>query len=360
MEGFHNELVKPGDWLAKLDLKDAYFLVPIHPSHQKYLQFYWQETLYQFHCLPFGLSCAPRTFTKLMKPAVALLRERGIHLIIYLDDLLILCDCPKALKIQVALIKDLFQSLGLLINEKKSQLIPTQEIVFLGLGVSTSQMEVSLPKEKLSQIQKEAKLLLSKTATTVQQVATFMGMTTAAKQAISIGPLFHRHLQALINRVVPLAASLEEVKQCYHEMVEISTEAKQELLWWNHQAQKYNGTPLIPRPPDMVIEMDASSLGWGATLKGPDLRTGGLWPVEERQMHINGLELLAASLAIQAFAKDQINISILVKTDNVSTRAYINHLGGTHSKIMNSLATQIWKWCIEWKICLTAEHLPAG
>ena len=40
-----------------------------------------------------------------MKPVVALLRERGIRLIIYLDDLLILCDCPKALKIQVALIK---------------------------------------------------------------------------------------------------------------------------------------------------------------------------------------------------------------------------------------------------------------
>ena len=54
MEGFHmiKDLVKPGDWLAKLDLKDAYFQVPIHPSHQKYLQFYWQETLYQFHCLP--------------------------------------------------------------------------------------------------------------------------------------------------------------------------------------------------------------------------------------------------------------------------------------------------------------------
>ena len=41
MEGFHmvKDLVKPGDWLAKLDLKDAYFLVPVDPSHQKYLQF---------------------------------------------------------------------------------------------------------------------------------------------------------------------------------------------------------------------------------------------------------------------------------------------------------------------------------
>ena len=41
-----------GDWLAKIDLKDAYFLVPVHPSHQKFLQFQWQDGLYKFQCLP--------------------------------------------------------------------------------------------------------------------------------------------------------------------------------------------------------------------------------------------------------------------------------------------------------------------
>ena len=36
MEGFHKvkDLVKPGDWLTKLDLKDAYFLMSIDPSLQ--------------------------------------------------------------------------------------------------------------------------------------------------------------------------------------------------------------------------------------------------------------------------------------------------------------------------------------
>ena len=248
--------------------------------------------------------------------------------------------------------------LGLLINEKKSQLDPSQEIVFLGLAISTTTMQVSLPKEKEARIQQEAKQLQAMSEVSVQKLAILVGRTTAAKQAIRVAPLFHRHLQALINRVVPLASSIEEVKQCYHQMVELSVEARQELVWWTQEMQEHNGAPLTMGTPDMVIESDASRLGWGATLKGQGLRTGGQWSTSEQEMHINCLELLAASLAIQTFAKKKRNIRILVRTDNISTRAYINHFGGTHSWQMNHLAMQIWKWCIERQIFLTAEHLP--
>ena len=41
MEGIHTlrEIVAEGEWLAKLDLKDAYFTVPIFQEHQEYLHF---------------------------------------------------------------------------------------------------------------------------------------------------------------------------------------------------------------------------------------------------------------------------------------------------------------------------------
>ena len=99
-----------------------------------------------------------------------------------------------------------------------------------------------------------------------------------------MAPLFHRHLQALINRVVPLASSIEEVKQFYHQMVELSVEARQELVWWTQEMQDHNGAPLTMGTPDMVIESDASRLGWGATLKGQGLRTGGQWSTNAHQL----------------------------------------------------------------------------
>ena len=70
-------LIQQGDWLLKLDLKDAYLSVPMCQEHQKYLKFQFQGQSYQFQALPFGLSSAPHMFTKLMKPLLALLGGWG-------------------------------------------------------------------------------------------------------------------------------------------------------------------------------------------------------------------------------------------------------------------------------------------
>ena len=42
------QLINPNDYMVKLDLKDAYLTVGIHPDSQKYLRFIWQSQTYQF------------------------------------------------------------------------------------------------------------------------------------------------------------------------------------------------------------------------------------------------------------------------------------------------------------------------
>ena len=54
-----------GDYAFKIDLQDAYFHLPIHPSSRKYLRFAFHNRVYQFQVLPFGLNTAPQVFTRL-------------------------------------------------------------------------------------------------------------------------------------------------------------------------------------------------------------------------------------------------------------------------------------------------------
>ena len=78
----------------------------------------------------------------------------------------------------------------------------------------------------------------------------------------------------------------------------------------------------------------------------------------ETSYHINYLELLAAFLALKSFASHRDSTSILLRLDNVTAIAFLNKMGGTHSRLLSSLALEIWNWCIDRRIVIHAEHLP--
>ena len=40
------DILKPGDYMTKADLKDAYFMVPVHQRHQNLTRFTWKSIAY--------------------------------------------------------------------------------------------------------------------------------------------------------------------------------------------------------------------------------------------------------------------------------------------------------------------------
>jgi hypothetical protein len=113
---------------------------------------------------------------------------------------------------------------------------------------------------------------------------------------------------------------------------------------------------LFQDPVELIIETNASRKGWGVYCEG--VRTGGPWSFEEKRLHINCLELLAGSLAIKTFTKSRACAHLKLLMDNASAVAYINKMGGTHSQGLAKLAIDLWEWCFQKDMMVSAQHLP--
>ena len=100
-------------------------MVPVYQGHRKYLRFLWEGEAFQFTCLPFSLSTAPCTFTKLLRPVVASLRSRGMRMVIYLDDILLMNQSSTSLCRECQSLLDLLKNLGFLVNYNRSELTPS-------------------------------------------------------------------------------------------------------------------------------------------------------------------------------------------------------------------------------------------
>ena len=191
MEGIHllKDTLKTGDWMTKVDLKDAYFMIPIASHHRRLLRFQWQGETYQFNCLPFGLSSAPWVFTKTTKPIVTILRSMGLRMIIYIDDILIMADTPTMAREHTAGLIFLLENLSFVVNCPKSLLTPTQEINFLGFVVNSAKKEIKMLGKKIRQICLESKKLLGTKYPTALTLSRLLGKFSHAAQAILPAPL---------------------------------------------------------------------------------------------------------------------------------------------------------------------------
>ena len=351
MEGIHllKDLLQRGDGMVKLDLKDAYFAVPIHQEHRKFLRVRWKGKTYQFNCLPFGLSSAPRVFTKIMRPVIAWLRQIGCRMITYIDDNLIMAPTQVEAACLAEIAISLLEALGFVVNYPKSIIQPCQELQFLGFSINSADMNIRVPKEKLKKLHAMVREILEAPTTSGRELAKFVGTASSLSLGIPPAPLFYRALQQVKNSVIHAPLGLDT-------QIELDASQKEELQWWLNHAHQWNGRSLAPPKDTLWIQTDASKTGWGACCQ--EGSTGGPWTTEEAEFHINYLELLAGFLAIQTFAKHRSNLTIYIQLDSVAAQTYINKKGGTRSPPLSQLAKELWTWCMKKSIILEADHIP--
>lgn len=267
--------------MTKIDLKDAYFLVPVRLQDRKFLRFSYQGQLFQYICLPFGLSTSPHAFTKIMKPVVHHLCSKGWISCTYLDD--ILCDdiAPTVNECRDNVLESvrLLSSLGFIVNKEKSCLTPATRCEYLGFIVDSQKFRLELPLRKRCAIKSLLDHLLAGKQCSIRTFARLIGFLVLSCPAIAYGMLYSKQL--------------ERIKQAYLVIndgdfdgtMRIPLSIRSDLEWWSSHIMHANNS-IKTKKFSLTIFSDAPLTGWGAACNN---RTGGLWSAEERVNSINYL-----------------------------------------------------------------------
>ena len=340
-------VLEPGHYMASIDLKDAFFSVPIYREHQKYLKFKL-GSYYKFICMPNGYGPAMRIFTKITKIPFSYLRKKGYISVVFVDDSYLQGKTYQDCVNNVIETVHLLQQLGFTIHPDKSILTPTQQITFLGFDIDSEKMTMSLTKNKKEKIIRLCSQLLHNKCPTIRELAQVIGNIVASFPAVTYGPLHYRSLE--LDKIY----SLRRYAYNFDKPATISPNAKMELLWWISNIQNSFHNIIQPKP-DIVICTDASMTGWGVT--DHITSSGGFWS-ENEISHINILEIKAIFIGVQSYCKHRHYEHIRVMCDNTTAISYINKMGGTKSSECNRIAKQIWEWCITHKLWISAAHIP--
>ncbi|KAI8518628.1 hypothetical protein Bbelb_046450 [Branchiostoma belcheri] len=73
--------------------------------------------------------------------------------------------------------------------------------------------------------------------------------------------------------------------------------------------------------------------------------------------NVSKTQLKAASLALRSFVSADTQHDLL-RLDNATAVAYVNHVGGTRSPDLAALALEMWSWALERGLTLSATHVP--
>ena len=204
----------------------AYYHVPIDPDHRKYLCFVWKGKVYQFRVLCFGLKNAPFTFVRLGEAVRSFLCQRGIRIIIYLDDILVLAPTFEQCLRDAQFVIDTLVKLGFYIKVEKCVFTPSQRFFFLGYLWDTLAMIALLPPEKLENIKELCTLVLESKWVTVKLLQSLFGRILAARPAVPLTRARSRGIQRMV------LDHYDGTKQSAKKVVLLSKWAREDITWW--------------------------------------------------------------------------------------------------------------------------------
>jgi hypothetical protein len=356
MEGLHSvrDLMQRCDFMTKLDIKKAYFHVAVHPQHRKYLRFVDTEgAINWFNCLPFGVTNAPRDFSKLIRQILKVARRHGLRIVHYIDDFLILARSKDESNRHTKFFALLLVRLGFWMAWDKSEVEPAQQIEFLGTLIDSIEMSLLVPVHKIAKVCKEIREFTQARDGTARRGASVVGKLVSMTSAMAPCSMHRRAL------TMAMGDFIRQTRGDYDVLAEIPTTFKDELLLWSRRLTAWNGHALIPPVASVVVQTDAAtSSGWGAVRLDTGVAAHGQWSEADRGQSINFLELKAVLLALDRLELPRTPSIFHFQSDNTTAVACLNGRNRAKAPGLRVLCAEIREICLQRQWTILASFLP--
>ena len=364
--------IKPGCYMASVDIASAYRSVPIHPDHWTYQAVAWPidgmlSDLLDTH-ISFGLRCAPYIFTTISNFVSATMDRLGYcHVINYIDDFLVYGESFEQCQEAQTILIHLLGQLGFHVSWKKCT-SPATSIRYLGIIFDSISMEMSVPQDKLDKLHSEIKFFDNKSRATKRQIQRLCGILSHCAKVIKGGRTFSR-------RVIDLLKGLPEG----NPRIRLSQDFKDDLTWWKEFAKLFNGKEkfLLPTPPvNTHVYTDSCLKGYGLVVSDDwqagyfdsDVMPHGYEDLVHSHGHwknvlvpdmgnINFLELVPVREALYRFAEQWSDQHVMLFSDNTQVVSMINKGFSQNKYSMRLLREMFWIMATH-NIYLTSRHIP--
>ena len=340
--------LRKGSFSAKLDISDAFRLIPLHPDDYNKFCFKNNNKFFFDKVLPQGCGSSCFLFEKFATALHHIFenltkKHSAVH---YLDDIIIFAEeeatCKKLRDIYIQICK----YLGVPLAPHKIT-DPATDTTFLGIQIDTKKSQVRLPQEKIIRYYDDIKAVLPKKAITLKKFQEIIGKLSFATAAVP-GRIY-------LGRLFKLLAGASNKKLIY-----LNADEKGDLQMWLKFMKTYNGTTFfrslqIIHGTTINLQADASKLGYGATFgkKWIQGEFSGAWT----QLNIAILELYPLYILINMFGNKLKNSIVIFYTDNMAVTEIIKDCM-SKDKILLFFMREITLKMLEHNIDLRAEHVP--
>ena len=308
-----------GDFQTKIDLDSGYWHVPLFHGHKKFVGCHFVQKdgsiLYWiWNVLFLGIKDAVYIFSKLLVPHKTYLRSLGIRNTIYIDDQSVIAQSYELCKAHTQITLDTFAKAGWVVNVKKSNDPPAQQMEFLGLLINSIDMKYYVPESKKESICDLICKILNSKKVHIKTLAKLCGKLQFCFKAFGpVVKLLTRSSYYLISRA-----------SSWQSMLIISDAAKRELEYILNNFELLNGHPirasLSASPIHFKFASDASEIGncvYEISCDGNTVLHKRLFHIDESKSSSTRRELLAFhDFYLSELAQKYADSNIIHYTDN--------------------------------------------